>query len=175
MNFTHQQPSSEESLNKAASAIRSSQVLEIPGTGRVQKFCEWIINQRNALLLNGGALEILSLIVAVFCFGVIVITLVIHHQKPLPQWPLDITINSLLSVFSQISQWSLAVPITECIGQLKFLWAKKERRLLTDFVAFQEATKGPWQSVVLLKRLRMRFVIILHLHNMIHLLFFQDT
>ncbi|MCJ1229317.1 hypothetical protein MMC12_005982 [Toensbergia leucococca] len=80
----------------------------------------------------------------------IVLTLYLHQDKPLPQWPCDITLNSLLSVLSQLGQWGLMGSVAKAIGQLKWLWFTQIKRPLTDFVAFDEASIGPWGSFLLL-------------------------
>lgn len=57
--------------------------------------------------------EILSCVIASFCLGAIVTTLCLHQGLPLPQWPLHITINALVSVFTAIFKMALTMPIAE--------------------------------------------------------------
>lgn len=65
--------------------------------------------------------EALSITTAVLAFAAIVVTLVIYKDKLLPRWPSQITINSLISVFTSIFKVSLMMPIAEGIGQLRWL------------------------------------------------------
>ncbi len=88
-------------------------------------------------------LEILSLLLAALSLAMIVLILGIYHDKALPQWPSGITMNSLLSMLSQIGQWGLIGSTTRAIGQLKCLWFARPKRPLMDFVALDEASKGP--------------------------------
>jgi hypothetical protein len=73
--------------------------------------------------------EASSIAAAAFALAAIVITLVIHRDRPLPQWPSEITINALIAVFTAIFKACLMMPIAECMGQLKWLWYQKPRPL----------------------------------------------
>lgn len=73
--------------------------------------------------------EVLSIVIAALALVAIVITLVLHKERPLPKWPSAITINALIAVFTAIFKACLMMPIAECIGQLKWLWYKKPRPL----------------------------------------------
>lgn len=73
--------------------------------------------------------ETLSITVAVLSLTAIVITLVIHNDNPLPRWPSQITINSLISVLTSIFKASLMMPIAEGISQMRWLWYLKPRPL----------------------------------------------
>lgn len=50
----------------------------------------------------------------------------------------------------------LMVAIASCLGQAKWLWYSDQRHSLHDFQVFDQASHGPWGSLLLLKRLRMR-------------------
>ena len=93
-------------------------------------------------------LELLSWVLAALAFGMIITVLVIYHDQPLPEWPSNITLNSLLSVLSQVAQWGLMGSIAKALGQLKWLWFKKKRSL-NEFVVIDEASRGPWGSFLL--------------------------
>lgn len=57
--------------------------------------------------------EILSCVIAALSLGAIVATLSVHQGLPLPQWPLRITINALVSVFTGIFKIALTVPLAD--------------------------------------------------------------
>ena len=40
--------------------------------------------------------------------------------------------------------------VAKALGQLKWLWFTRPKKPLMDFVAFDEASKGPWGSLLLL-------------------------
>lgn len=73
--------------------------------------------------------EILSIAAAALALVAIVITLVLHRDRPLPKWPSAITINALIAVFTAVFKACLMMPIAEGIGQLKWLWYQKSRSL----------------------------------------------
>ncbi|KAL1623848.1 hypothetical protein SLS54_004311 [Diplodia seriata] len=74
-----------------------------------------------------------------------------HDHKLLPKWPFDISINVFVSVLSIVSRTTLMVPLTSCIGQLKWLWIKRERPL-ADLQFFDEASRGPLGALKLFYR-----------------------
>ena len=90
--------------------------------------------------------EVLSCCGAVVCLGAIVITLSMHQGKTLPQWPLDISINALLAVFTAILKATLALPLTEGISQLKWQWFSQHPQALIDLDRFDSASRGAWGS-----------------------------
>lgn len=58
-------------------------------------------------------IEIASLLLATVAFVAIIITLTIHRNRPLPQWPHLISINTLIAIFTAILKASLLVPVVE--------------------------------------------------------------
>ncbi|KAL1648748.1 hypothetical protein SLS58_001926 [Diplodia intermedia] len=79
------------------------------------------------------------------------LVLKMHDHKILPDWPFNISINAFVSVLSIVSRATLMVPLTGCIGQLKWLWIKRERPL-ADLQFFDEASRGPWGALKLFHR-----------------------
>jgi len=58
-------------------------------------------------------MDILSLCLAAVSFVAIVITLAIHQDRPLPEWPHLISINTLIAIFTAILKASLLMPVAE--------------------------------------------------------------
>ena len=110
-------------------------------------------------ITNWWTLEILSWLSAAWALAMIALTLGLYHGRPLPHWPSGITMNSLLSVLSQIGQWGLMGSVAKTLGQLKWLWFARRKRPLMDYVAFDEASKGPWGSLLLLVKRRLMCVV----------------
>lgn len=108
--------------------------------------------------------ELLSLLLAAIAFAAIVITLAIYQGRPLPQWPHQISINTLIAIFTAVLKAALLVPVgegkfarvagnarlTQCIGitRLKWLWFRQPRKL-GDLETFDSASRGPWGSFLL--------------------------
>lgn len=98
-------------------------------------------------------LEIISWIVSSVCMTGITVVLFIYKGEPIPKWPLGITLNAYISVLSKISSAGLLLPVSEALGQLKWSWFNKKRsRKMWDFEIFDNASRGPWGSLLLLVR-----------------------
>jgi len=84
---------------------------------------------------------------------VIVIVLTSADGRAAPQWPLGITLNTLLAFLAAFAKIAFMCPIVEGIGQLKWMWfTSPDGRPLNDFRVFDEASRGSWGSVKLLAR-----------------------
>ena len=101
--------------------------------------------------------ELLSWLTSAASITALVVVLSIHNGRPLPQWPLGITLNTFISLIATLAKASAIVPVAESIGQLKWLWFKQQRKLF-DFQAFDDASRGPWGSLQLLKCTKARYV-----------------
>ncbi|ORY13276.1 hypothetical protein BCR34DRAFT_481322, partial [Clohesyomyces aquaticus] len=59
------------------------------------------------------------------------------------------------SVFSAVAKAALILPVSEAIGQLKWMCFRDESRLW-GFLAFDGASRGPWGSLILLGTTRFK-------------------
>lgn len=82
-----------------------------------------------------------------------------YNGQPLPTWPYFITLNSLLQVFATIGQMAMMSPVVECISQLKWIWFIRKSQRLTEFDAFDDASRGPTGSLILLGKLRGMYLV----------------
>ena len=57
--------------------------------------------------------EITSLVVASAALAAIIILLAVHQDRPLPQWPRLISINSLIAIFTAILKAAIILPVAE--------------------------------------------------------------
>ena len=71
------------------------------------------------------------------------------NNKAVETWKLPITPNSLIAVFTTVGKSAMVVPITSCISQLKWYHYRTPREL-NHLQLFDDASRGPWGSVVLL-------------------------
>ncbi|XXG94969.1 hypothetical protein Hte_001228 [Hypoxylon texense] len=69
---------------------------------------------------------------------------------PLQSWWLPIEPNSLVAALTTIAKASMMVPTASCIGQLKWRHFMTQPRRLIDLQLFDDASRGPWGSAVLL-------------------------
>jgi hypothetical protein len=113
-------------------------------------------SQATQIFTNGWGWEVRGWIVAAVSIVAIVGILITFNHRALPQWPFQINLNTLISVFSQISSTALLRPLTECISQLKWIWFTRRSRPLHDFDIFDSASRGPWPSLRLIWKTRAR-------------------
>lgn len=101
-------------------------------------------------------LEAASLLASVACIFILLVILNKYDNKPVPDWKI-ITLNGLISVLSDLGHAAMIYPVSEAIGQLKWLWYWNEDkpRPIRDFGVYDNATRGPFGSLVMLSRLRM--------------------
>jgi hypothetical protein len=98
-------------------------------------------------------LEIISWLLSALCMCTIIIILFFLQNKPLPShWPLNITLNAYIAILSRIASASLMLPVSEALGQLKWSWFQGHSKKMWDFELFDNASRGPWGSVMLLVR-----------------------
>jgi hypothetical protein len=94
-------------------------------------------------------LEVCVITLASLSLAGLIITLIVYHNKAIPHWRWGLTLNSLLSILSQII--TLSVSVTKVLAgaliQQKWLWFRNSRRSLNDFERFDD---GPWASLKLM-------------------------
>ncbi|OTB08529.1 hypothetical protein M426DRAFT_7841 [Hypoxylon sp. CI-4A] len=74
--------------------------------------------------------EIIAWVVSAAALGVIIVVIALTDEKPLPQWPMNITLNSFVSFMSTLMKAALIIP------------------------TFDEASRGSWGSFKLLFKTR---------------------
>jgi hypothetical protein len=98
-------------------------------------------------------LEIISWTLSAACMTGIIIVLFVYKDKGIPKWPLNLTLNAYISVLAKISSAALLLPVSEALGQLKWSWFNKgNSKKMWDFEIFDNASRGPWGSLLLLVR-----------------------
>ncbi|KAF2136392.1 uncharacterized protein K452DRAFT_292425 [Aplosporella prunicola CBS 121167] len=100
-------------------------------------------------LTNWWLIELTAWVLSAFALAAIVALLATCDNKPLPRWPMSITLNSFVSILATIMKACLVVPVAEGISQLKWLWFKKAG-ILQDIQTFDEASRGLFGSMKLL-------------------------
>ncbi|KAI5917285.1 hypothetical protein F4810DRAFT_716590 [Camillea tinctor] len=100
--------------------------------------------------------ELGAVCVSVSCMVAIIAILFMTSGKALSAWSFPIAPNSLVSVFSTLAKSALMVSVAACLGQLKWIYFGQKRRELSDFEAFEEASRGPWGALMFLWCVRFR-------------------
>lgn len=101
--------------------------------------------------------EILATIFSITSMGLVLLLVLKINSTSLESWDFhvgSITIqpNTLISVLTTIGQTLMMVPVTACIGQLKWRYFRRPRHL-HHMQLMDDASRGPWGSLLLLSRL----------------------
>ncbi|KAN0087188.1 Protein of unknown function (DUF3176) domain containing protein [Elaphomyces granulatus] len=95
--------------------------------------------------------EVLCGTLSLACLIAITVVLRAFDNQPVPTWSYGITLNTIVSLLASVATFSLIVPITASLNQLKWLWFR-ERRSLVDFEILENASRGLVGSIYLLLR-----------------------
>jgi hypothetical protein len=102
-------------------------------------------------------LEIISWSISALCMAGVVTMLMVYHNKSIPKWPLGLTLNAYISVLAKIASAALLLPVSEALGQLKWSWFQgNNSKKMWDFEIFDNASRGPWGSFLLIIRTKGR-------------------
>ncbi|MCJ1377577.1 hypothetical protein MMC17_000672 [Xylographa soralifera] len=85
----------------------------------------------------------------------VLLILGLHQNRPLPDWPLAITLNSLVSVMVVIMKATMLAILASGLGQMKWLWFLRSRPL-SHYTVYDKAGQGPKYASQLLWILRGR-------------------
>ena len=97
-------------------------------------------------------LEIISIVVSCASVAGIIGVLARFNGRSLPEWPLNITLNTLIALLATIANANLLPPIQSGLSQLKWVRFKNKRAPLTDMEAFDDASRGTWGAIKLLAK-----------------------
>ncbi|KAH6845314.1 hypothetical protein B0I37DRAFT_312822 [Chaetomium sp. MPI-CAGE-AT-0009] len=89
-------------------------------------------------------------LLGIVCLAVIVAVLKTFDGRGLTDWPLAVSLNTVLAFLTAICQVALAVPLTEGLSQLKWNSFARGEKPLADFQTFEDARRGPVRSAMLL-------------------------
>ncbi|CAJ2499690.1 Uu.00g025430.m01.CDS01 [Anthostomella pinea] len=86
----------------------------------------------------------------------LVVLLAKIDNRPLESWSLPIQPNSLIAVLTTVAKAAMMVPAASCISQLKWRHFTMRARRLVDLQLFDDASRGPWGSVIIIWSLPFR-------------------
>jgi hypothetical protein len=105
-------------------------------------------------------LEILSWLFSAICMAAVIGVLIYLRDDPLSKWALaektGLTLNTYISILSKMAGAALILPVSEALGQLKWSWFLEHSKQMWDFEIFDNASRGPWGSMLLLLRTKGR-------------------
>jgi hypothetical protein len=111
-------------------------------------------------ILKRWLLEIISWLFSAICMAAIIGVLIYLRDRPLSDWQLakktPLTLNAFISILSKMAGAALLLPVSEALGQLKWSWFLEHSKQMWDFEIFDNASRGPWGSMLLLIRTKAR-------------------
>jgi hypothetical protein len=123
-------PYSEKPPNTPGLRVQST------GKSRYPSYLERILLK---FFVEWWMLEILSWCFSAMCMGTIICMLMVHNGQGIPNWPLGLTINGFISVFSNFAKSALLLSTAEALGQLK--WSK----FSSFFVCERSQSSSVWK------------------------------
>ncbi|KXX82901.1 hypothetical protein MMYC01_200620 [Madurella mycetomatis] len=94
--------------------------------------------------------EISCCLLSLGLFAAIIAVLRLYDGRGLPDWPLTVSLNTVVAFLTAMCQVALIVPLTEGLSQLKWNSFARGERPLADFQTFEDAKRGPVGSARLL-------------------------
>ena len=102
------------------------------------------------LMQDTWLLEIIALIFSILAFAAIGGLLRGYEGKPFPNLAHGLTLNTIVSVLATASKSALIFVVAASIGQLKWLWFREKNRSLSDMQSFDDASRGPMGSLIIM-------------------------
>lgn len=111
-------------------------------------------------ILKRWLLEILSWLFSAICMAAVIGVLIYLQGDSLSRWTIQekthLTLNAYISILSKMAGAALILPVSEALGQLKWSWFLEHSKQMWDFEIFDNASRGPWGSLLLLIRTKGR-------------------
>lgn len=100
--------------------------------------------------------ELLACCGSCICFFIVIAVLLAYDGRPQPEWPWNITINSIVSWFTTIMKACLLAAVTTSISQASWIHFRTQPHALIDMAVYDSASRGPLGSMYLLWNLKAR-------------------
>ena len=101
--------------------------------------------------------EFLGWFISLIAMVALVMILNKYNGRALPEWPRNISLNSVMSLFTTVFKSTLLIPVVEGISQLK--WCLFHRsQVLQEMERYDIASRGPYGSLWFLFSSRIGYV-----------------
>ncbi|MCJ1466309.1 hypothetical protein MMC07_004928 [Pseudocyphellaria aurata] len=111
-----------------------------------------------AFLYGWWAVELLAFVVSLASLVAMIVLLRHYDGRSPPDWPHNITLNSVLSWCTTVFKASLLVPMAACFGQASWVHYRSGSRPLTDLAIYDSASRGPMGAMQLLWYFKAKYV-----------------
>lgn len=112
--------------------------------------------------LRAWAPEVGCILLAIGLFVALTVVLDTCNDNRLPQWPLGLTLNTVVALLATLCRSIIVLPVADAISQFKWNWFATGHRPIKDLYIFDQASRGPWGSLRLLSRMRGRLTPLSH-------------
>ena len=103
------------------------------------------------ILEDTWLLQGLSVLGSIVLTSVLVVLLARFDNTPILEWN-GISLNAVVALIATMLKGLVALTVSDCLGQAKWIWFSRQRRSLSDFVIIDQGSRGPLESVKLLRK-----------------------
>lgn len=108
------------------------------------------------ILKDSWVWEILGALLSILCMAAVVLLGLYIDDSSLSEWKLNITPGTMISALITLGKTSIMLPVAEGISQLKWIHFGTKKRPLNELEAFDDASRGPWGSLMLLWKIKLQ-------------------
>jgi hypothetical protein len=94
--------------------------------------------------------EVLSMSLSIMSIAAVIILAIKLHRTPISSWTSELAPNTIISALITVAKTTMLVPIAAGISQLKWLQFWRDEAPLEELSVYDEASRGPWGSILLL-------------------------
>jgi hypothetical protein len=145
-------PDASEHVSQRSSYHDHNHARQKPTLLESNKKLEEIKLSKPSLFRDWGE-EIASVVFSLICTSLAFAVLFYMDSRSLAEWKLQIQPNTAIAILSTLTRASLIFPLSECIGQSKWLFFEKSRSL-HSMQTFDSASRGPMGAIVFLWKAR---------------------
>lgn len=155
-------PGSEDSTTNATTIASSPATPQDPNSSKKRGTKSCCICFTAIFWTDWWSVEVLSIFFSIACFVSLVIVLAIYNNKTIPQLPFNITFNAIISILATAIKTSILLVLAAALGQRRWLWLRRSVPKdcnLYDIQLLDDASRGPWGALLLLRNLRGRWLV----------------
>lgn len=103
------------------------------------------------ILEDTWLLQGLAVLGSILLTGVLVVLLARFDNTPVLEWN-SISLNAAVALTATILKGLVALTVSDCLGQAKWIWFSQQQRSLSDFAIIDQGSRGPLGSIKMLLR-----------------------
>lgn len=94
-------------------------------------------------------MQSLAVFGSILLIGVLVALFARFDNTPVLEWN-KISLNAVVALTATILKVSIALTVSDCLGQAKWIWLSRQQRSLNDFAIIDQGSRGPLGSIKML-------------------------